>query len=176
MCSSDDPSALTRRDLLRSALGAAVLGLAPRTLAALERRSTTRAAGPYRDAALAAARWLQASRLVTEHGVTWPADPRDPATVSLDLYSGAPGVVLFLLELHAATGDAAHLEEACAGADHLIAAYPGDERIGAGLYTGLAGLAYTFDRAWLASRRAKYRDAAQDCLRRIRARAVVEGR
>ena len=175
MCTSDDHSALTRRDLLRSALGAAVLGLAPRTLTALERQFPSRANEPYRDAALATARWLHASRIVTEHGVTWPADPRDAATVSLDLYSGAPGVVLFLLELHAATGDAAHLDEACAGADHLIAAYPADERMGAGLYTGLAGLAYTFDRTWQASRRAKYRDAAQECLRRIRARAVVDG-
>ena len=122
MCSSDDRSALTRRDLLRSALGAAMLGLAPRTLTALDhvagepvplasRRSST-AASRYRDAAIAAARWLHGARITTAHGITWPADPNAPATVSLDLYSGAPGVVLFLLELHAATGDVAHLEEA----------------------------------------------------------------
>ena len=175
MCPPDHDLDLTRRDLLRAAFGAAALGLAPRTLSALEPRSTARAARPYRDAAISAARWLHASRIPTAHGITWPVDPRDPATVGLDLYSGAPGVVLFLLELYAATADAAHLDEACAGADHLVAVYPSDERIGAGLYTGLAGLAYTFDCIYRASRRAKYRDAAQDCLRRIRARAVVDG-
>ena len=183
MCPPDDRSAVTRRDLLRSAVGAALLGLAPRAAMALDAHSMphagrsrpSRAEAPYRDAALAAARWLHESRIVTPHGVTWPADPRDPTTASLDLYSGAPGIVLFLLELHAATGDRAHLDEACAGADHLIGAYPADERIGAGLYTGLAGLAYTFDRVHRASRRSAYREAAQDCLRRVHARAQSTG-
>ena len=175
MCPPEDLP-ISRRTLLRASLGAVMLGLAPHQLPAASaavqaRRSRARSARPYRDAALAAARWLHASRLPTAHGVTWPADPRDPTTVSLDLYSGAPGVVLFLLELHAATGDPAHLDEACAGADHLIASYPADERIGNGLYVGLAGLAYVFDRTHRASRKASYRDAAQDCLRRIRERA-----
>ena len=183
MCSHEDPAPLSRRDALKTVLGTAALGLVPQPLAALGSMTgrTTGArgrAGPrggaaraYRDAALAAARWLHASRVTTSHGVTWPADPRDPGTASLDLYAGAPGVVLFLLELHAATGDVTHLDEACAGADHLIGAHPENERLGAGLYVGLGGLAYTLDRTYRASRRAKYRDAAQDCLRRIAARA-----
>ena len=160
-----------------------MLGIAPRSLLALGDESSAAPAHlrgpsaastttrPYRDAALATARWLQSVRISTQHGVTWPADPRDPGTVVRNLYSGSPGVVLFHLELHAATGEQAHLDEACAGADELIAAYRADQRLDAGLYTGLGGIAFTLDQTYRASRRSAYRDAALDCVRRMHARA-----
>ena len=52
--------------------------------------------------AIEAGRWIQASAIVTPHGVTWPANPADRASVATDLYSGSAGVVLFFVELHRA--------------------------------------------------------------------------
>ena len=57
------------------------------------------------DTARAAAKWIAASAIESPHGLTWPADPRDPKSVVPNLYTGTPGVVLFLLEMHHATGD-----------------------------------------------------------------------
>ncbi|MDQ3170253.1 MAG: hypothetical protein M3Q55_08975, partial [Acidobacteriota bacterium] len=75
--------------------------------------ATPAARGPAPlDTAEAAAAWIRASAIETDHGVVWPADPGDPTSVAPNLYSGTPGVVLFLLELHHATGDARHLRDA----------------------------------------------------------------
>lgn len=66
--------------------------------------------------------------------------------MGLDLYNGMPGVVLFLHELARASGEARWDDAASAGARHLEVALertdPKD--LDAGLYTGLAGLAYLF--------------------------------
>jgi len=122
---------------------------------------------PNLDAARAAARWLRASGLSGDAGKVWPADPSDHQTVSIDLYSGTAGVVLFFLELHHAAGDPADLEEACAGADALIAGLPDaiDDPEGAGLYTGAAGIGFTLEEVHRASGRPEYREGALRCIR-----------
>ena len=107
----------------------------PRTAAAAIARLS------YLAAAEDAARWVRASAIKTEGGITWPADPTDPKSVNNGLYSGAPGVVLFLLELHHATGKREYLDEARAGADALLAALPNEKQ--PGLYTGIAGIGFT---------------------------------
>ena len=128
---------------------------------------------PYLEAARDAARWIEASAIKTPHGVTWPADPADPKSVSNTLYSGSPGVVLFLMEMHRATGDAAYLERARLGADHLMAAVETEKE--AGLYTGLAGIGYTLIETANLTREAKYRDGAKRVAERIRAMAKPAG-
>src|ERR671915_2580389 len=75
---------------------------------------------PYLAAARDAARWIDAAAIKTPHGVTWPANPADPKSVGTTLYSGSPGVILFMLEMHRATGEPSYLERARLGADHLI--------------------------------------------------------
>jgi len=130
-------------------------------------------ARPYLDAAKAAARWIDASAIRTDHGVTWPADPRDAKSVDTSLYSGSPGVVLFMLELHRATGDPSYLERARLGADHLAASIDAAEDTG--LYTGLAGIGYTLIETANLTREAKYRDAARRAAERIRSRARPAG-
>ena len=117
--------------------------------------SPARAAGPL-DTAKAAAKWIAASAVETPNGIVWPADPKDPKSAVLNLYTGTPGVVLFHLELHHATGDKRYLEAAKRGADHLMAA--ADVRQGAGLYTGLAGIGYTLGQVHRATGDVKYRD------------------
>jgi lantibiotic modifying enzyme len=124
---------------------------------------------PYLDAALEAARWIDASAVKTDHGLTWPADPNDAKSVGTTLYSGSPGVVLFLLELHRATGDPAHLDRARRGADHLIASIDGESDTG--LYTGLAGIGFTLIETANLTRDGRYRDGARRAADRIAALA-----
>src|SRR4051794_12588449 len=95
---------------------------------------------PHLVLARDAARWIRASAIKTPNGLTWPADPVHPVTVASDLYSGSAGVVLFFLELHRATGDAADLAAATAGADELLARLDAEPEVG--LYSGLAGIAF----------------------------------
>ncbi|MDQ6887142.1 MAG: hypothetical protein M3068_07575, partial [Gemmatimonadota bacterium] len=135
----------------------------PRELLALaDHQASSGSPRRWLDAALEVDRWIRASRIVTDHGIVWPADPRTPSSVSTDLYSGTPGVLLFLLELHAATGDPSLLEEACAGADWLITQLPvgASERTTCGLYEGLAGTSFVLQRVHEASGRPVYREGA----------------
>src|SRR5688572_11015022 len=92
-------------------------------------------------AAAGAARWIDSSAVRSERGVAWLADPTDPKTVLTNLYTGSPGVVLYYLELHHATGERAYLDSARAGADYLLAGLK--EEKNTGLYTGLAGVGFT---------------------------------
>jgi lantibiotic modifying enzyme len=134
----------TRRDVIRHGLTASALAFAPTHLfSALvdlpERQVRDR---PWLAAALKAERWLTASALHGSSGISWPADPTKPRSVSPDLYNGMAGVVLFYLELHHATKDAKALQMARGGADFLMASLPdepGDAPMG--LYTGIAGTA-----------------------------------
>ena len=127
----------------------------------------------YVDDAMEAARWIRAAEIKTPAGVTWPADPGDPKTVSYDLYSGTPGVVLFLLELHHATRRAEYLEAARAGADELVARLPATGE--SGLYTGVAGIGFTLGEVHRATKDPKYRDATARTVKILADRAVVAG-
>jgi lantibiotic modifying enzyme len=166
-----------RRHFIGLGVGAAAgaIGI-PRILSAmpneLQGRSAALAAKTDLEVALAAARWIRASRIEVSDGVVWPADPRDPKTVGLDLYNGFPGVILFHLELFHATGDHAWLDEAKAGADALAARLPElDGAKAAGLYDGLAGAAFVLEETHRASGDGRYRDAAKSAIAMIHAQA-----
>lgn len=168
----------SRRDVVRLGLGAAMFAAVPAPVRDRElRRRRVEPDGRYLHAALAAARWLRATAIPADGGTTWPAVPPDAKTASLSLYSGSPGVVLFLVELYRATGDRAWLDLATAGADHLVATVP-DTAAGsaeAGLYTGLAGVAFVLDEVARASGQPRYRTASAKVLGSIRAAAREVG-
>jgi lantibiotic modifying enzyme len=173
-----DDNSLDRRTLLRAGLSAAALAALPRSLHATPPIGAGEEPNdrPHLEAARRAERWIRASRIATERGAVWPADPRDTKTVSLDLYNGWPGVVLFYLELHHATGDAAALSEARAGAAELLAAVARPDVIsGSGLYTGAAGIAFVLSEMHTATRDARYRDGARAALDLVAARARQAG-
>ena len=128
----------------------------------------------YKDIAIDAEKWIRASRIETAAGVTWPADPANPKSTSASLYSGSPGIVLFLLELHHATGRREYLDEARRGADDLIARVATEK--GTGLYDGVAGLGFVLGETWRATRDDKYLNAAKNAVRVLTARASVTGR
>jgi lantibiotic modifying enzyme len=151
------------------------LTLAVATLAAAARPSLSPPDTRYLDAAIDAGKWVRGSAIKTSAGLTWPADPSDPKSVNPALYSGAPGVVLFLLELHHATGRPEYLADARAGADEVVA-HLGDQRE-AGLYTGIAGSGFVLTEVYRATNDGRYRDAARRVVRTLTdlARPVGKG-
>jgi lantibiotic modifying enzyme len=171
---------LSRRDLLKGGLaasaGALLLRRAP-LAGLLGSAGPATADRPYLEAARRAERWIARSAVRGEDGTAWPWDPTDPGAIQLDLYTGMPGVVLFYLELGHATGDQAAIAEAAAGADYLAASLARDDDVAdAGLYTGLAGIAYTLALAYRQTQRDGLADAAARALARLRAAAKPEGR
>lgn len=128
----------------------------------------------YREAALEAARWIRASTVQTNPGVTWLADPRDPKSASNSLYAGAPGVILFFLEAYRSTGDESFLKDARAGADGLLAALANERELG--LYEGIAGIGFVLTETFKATGESKYRQAALECTRLLIERAKRAGK
>jgi lantibiotic modifying enzyme len=173
-------SALTRRDFLRlAAAGSAMLGT-----------SGLRFPLTSLEMAEAAGAWLRGTARATPHGLTWPVAPGVVDDEVLHLYSGTPGVILFLLELHHATGNDAYLRDAEAGARHLMAAVLGEAGGGVGpgapvgtealpdwgLYTGLTGVAYTLAEVGRAGGATDLGEGARSALDRVVAAArPVEG-
>jgi lantibiotic modifying enzyme len=114
------------------------------------------AANPLDDAR-DIARWLSVQGRSTEPGRIWPADPDKPRETPVNLYSGSSGVVLFYLELYRITGEKSFLEEARAGADHLLATLETTlDTEGPGLYTGIAGVGFVLGEAHLVTGDEKY--------------------
>ncbi|MFJ2032178.1 lanthionine synthetase LanC family protein [Streptosporangium sp. NPDC087985] len=107
------------------------------------------AASPLRTA-VNAARWIRSAAVDGERGRHWQANPdvRGRSALPgqpLSLYSGAAGIVLFFLELAAATGDDGYLDDAVAGARYLAATWR--EQADLSLHHGLAGVAFVLAEA-----------------------------
>ncbi len=137
---SEERLAPARRRLLQSlaATGAAAVFPWRAPAACADPADATRSS---LAAARCAERWIRRQRIATSHGVTWPRTPGGSGPAPNQLYHGAPGVVLFYLELYGATGDTAYLREALAGAEDVAArnALPQVQTPEAGLYMGLSG-------------------------------------
>jgi len=111
------------------------------------------------------AHWLQSCSRQTPNGKVWAADPRDSTTVSTNLYSGSSGVVLFFLEMYRATQNKMYFNDACAGADYLIARLPDTlAQEESGLYTGVAGIGFVLEETFKSTEEKKYRDGALRCV------------
>ncbi len=96
-------------------------------------------------AAAGAARWIRSAAVDDERGRPWRANPdlRGRAALPgqpLSLYSGAAGIVLFFLELAAATGRDGYLDDARAGARYLAATWR--DQADLSLHHGLSGVMF----------------------------------
>ncbi len=134
---------------------------------------------PHLQAALDTATWLRSVAVETEHGIAWPADPEQPDLIVRHLYSGTPGVILFFIELHRATGDSSHLDDAKHGADDLLAALPKQiQGADAGLWTGVAGQGFTLQEVYKATGEQRYLLGATQCIELLKkhARPGADGR
>ena len=150
MCQLGHPTVTRRSFLSGSAGAAATFALSP----ALLRMGWPDATGhaldrPHLQVAIEAWNWLDASRISTGRGCTWPADPTDPDSTGDTLYTHGPGVLPFALELFHATRDQRYLDAAVEGAAHFAATVSTVQ--GAGLYTGLAGIAFVLAETWRAT-------------------------
>jgi len=135
--------------------------------------TVTAADDPYVRTAEGAAKWIDASAVRTKDGIVWPSDPNDPKTVNTTLYSGAPGPILFFLELYRTTGESHYLDSARGGADALVASIATARE--AGLYEGVAGTGFTLGQVYLVTHDAKYRDAALQCVAWLKEHAQRSG-
>ncbi|WP_157247533.1 lanthionine synthetase LanC family protein [Nonomuraea typhae] len=102
------------------------------------------------NAAILAGRWIRTAAHDDERGRRWQANPdrRGRAAVAAEpasLYAGAAGIVVFFLELAAATGHEAYLEEARCGARYLAATWR--EQRDLTLYHGLSGIVFALTEA-----------------------------
>ncbi len=127
----------------------------------------------YLDAGEKAASWIRTVEVRSPEGLSWPAVPKDPGSVALNLYSGTPGVVLFFLQAYYSTGKEAYLRDAREGADFLLSRMAGVG--GAGLYEGLSGIAFALEETYRASGGDKYRMGFLACLGRIKDAAATAG-
>ncbi|HUR04754.1 MAG TPA: lanthionine synthetase LanC family protein [Nonomuraea sp.] len=105
------------------------------------RSSSERAETPL-TAAIMAGRWIRSAAVDDERGRHWRAnpDPRGRSALAAEpasLYAGAAGIVLFFLELAAATGHEAYLDDARAGAGYLAETW--GKQTSLSLYHGLSG-------------------------------------
>ena len=173
----NDSATPGRRRFLKDGIAAsAAVLLTPSALTEVLGKRLPSAGRPYFDVAKQAAAWLATSAQRGEQGTAWPADPAKPDSVQGNLYTGMPGVVLFYLELHDTTRERSALTEALAGADYLIGTLPADGKVtDAGLYTGLAGIAYTLEMAHRGSGQGRYRDAALRALGMLKTAAKPAG-
>jgi len=179
---------MKRRDFLKiTAAGSALLGT-PGLMAACAGRPGPRARDPLQVAEAAAA-WIRANGRESRGGRTWPVVPGEGAGAVLNLYSGTPGVILFLLEMHHATGDPTYLKEAQEGAFLLQGAYleagkwleaagtgRDDQTVrDFGLYTGRAGAAFTVAETSRASADGTLRPEAESLFHGLMAGAKSPG-
>ncbi|MEV0381436.1 lanthionine synthetase LanC family protein [Nonomuraea sp. NPDC050643] len=94
-------------------------------------------------AAILAGRWIRSAAVDDDRGRHWTANPDAKGRSALtaaepgSLYAGSAGIVLFFLELAAATGHEAYLEDAREGARRLAATWR--EQSDLSLYHGLTG-------------------------------------
>ncbi|MCG5213759.1 lanthionine synthetase LanC family protein [Streptosporangium soli] len=122
------------------------------------------------DAAVEAGRWIRSAAVDGDQGRWWRANP-DPNGASavtgqpLSLYAGAAGIVLFFVELAAATGDASYLEDATQGGRHLAAAAGRMNDLT--LHHGLAGVAFALAEAGWATGEESFEVAARAAADRI---------
>ncbi len=135
----------------------------------------------YLAAAEATARWIRSTAQETTHGLGWLPEPDHPErattlTAPPTLYSGNAGIVLFLIELARATGNATYLDEARRGADEIAATWRGVldtkplipiENAHLDFAMGLSGTAFTLAHAWRATGDDSHREAALAITRHI---------
>jgi lantibiotic modifying enzyme len=130
--------------------------------------------GAVLEMAQAAERWIDRHAMPTPTGRVWRVTSDDREATDLSLYRGAAGVVLFYLELAAATGEGRYLDTARAGADGIVELLPEHDQ-GVGLYRGASGLAFVLDRAHRAGGADRHRLAAEACVQTVLERAEERG-
>ena len=169
----------TRREFLsQAALSVAVAGIGPGVASVVQALQQSPSSRPYLELALRCAQWIDKSAQNLDGALAWPADPLKPASIGLDYYNGMPGIVVFYANLARATGDARWRTRAEQGAQYLVSqSARASDKLNAGLYTGLAGLAGTYMVLGETPELGAWTQTARDVTARLaaRARTVADG-
>jgi lantibiotic modifying enzyme len=125
---------------------------------------------PYLDAAIDVAKWLRTTVVDTDYGRVWPDDRRRPGEITVGLGSGVAGRIMFFRALCDATGDETYLGDIRLGANYLVNRLPDyledttARRAIAGLYSGLPGIGFALNEAYIATRDPRCHEAALRCV------------
>jgi lantibiotic modifying enzyme len=125
---------------------------------------------PHLDAAIDVAKWLRTTVVETDYGSVWPDDRKKPGEISVGLGSGVAGRIMFFRALYDATRDETYLDDIHLGADYLVNRLPDYledttvQRTIAGLYSGLPGIGFALNEAYIATRDPRYHEAALQCV------------
>jgi len=115
--------------------------------------------------------WLSKHLKTSPEGSAWPVAPEsNNGRISMDLYSGIPGIVLFYLEAHHATNRPEYLSAAKGGGDFLLSKIPSqlseyDTQGMAGLFSGISGVGFTLRELYKVSKDERYNEGFQRCLK-----------
>ncbi|MGE0131764.1 MAG: lanthionine synthetase LanC family protein [Blastocatellales bacterium] len=127
----------------------------------------------YLDAALEALNFIEAQR-VPDRAV-WRISDEPDARISHTLYSGSGGVILLLLELHAATGSKDLLDRAIRAGDETLAYLESVDWLPVNVSAGWASYAFVMSALAKATGHDRYRASAARCVERLGAASVELG-
>ena len=116
--------------------------------------------------------FIASLRRPTDHGMVWSHHAEQPEVTSHSLYNGSGGVLIYYLELFAATKEQQYLDTAKAAANDLLHYAATTKRQPCAIYTGWPGLAFALAEVARGTGDARYRDGAKLCLDRLRASAT----
>jgi lantibiotic modifying enzyme len=126
----------------------------------------------YMAAALQAADFIESQRL--EGRAKWRKSEEGKSS-DYSLYHGSSGIILLLLEIHAATGGADALSAAIAAGEE-VAAYLGKvDHLSVSVSRGWPAYAFALNELAVASGRDDFRTLASQCLEKLHAQASVLG-
>jgi len=128
---------------------------------------------PHFSSALEAMAFIRAQKV--EGRSKWRRHDAADAGSDYSLYHGSCGIILLLLELHAAGQDPDALAEAVAAGEEVLAYLERKERLSVSPSTGWPGYAFALSELARASGREDFRAAAVRCLDRLRAQASELG-
>lgn len=123
--------------------------------------------------ALEAVAFIRAQKVEGAH--KWRRTGEPEARADYSLYHGACGIILLLLELHAAGQDADALAEAVEAGEEVVAYLARKEQLSVSPSTGWPGYAFALGELARATGREDFRLAAMRCLDRLHAQATPLG-
>ena len=127
----------------------------------------------YMQAALEAADFIAAQKITGS--ARWRRNEGADAS-DVSLYHGSAGIILLLLELHAATGSAQALADALAAGEDVANKVRGARRLSVSVSRGWPGYAFVLNELAKVSGREDFRALAATCLERLHDQSAKLGK
>ena len=125
------------------------------------------------NTALEAVRFIRAQKV--EGRAKWRRTDEADGIADYSLYHGACGVILLLLELHAAGQDPGALDEAIAAGEEVVEYLAKKDRLSVSMSTGWPGYAVAMSELARVSGREDFRACAVRCLEKLHAQSTPRG-